>query len=136
MYRKKLLLLAALISLALAASQGCVERELFIKSDPPGAMVFVDGIPRAVTPLSVPFDSYGTRDIELRLGNYKVHCEQIDVNPPWYMIFPLDFFSEVLIPFTCVDSHVIDVKLEKIPDDAFEDQEEILKRARTLRESS
>lgn len=125
-----------MISLVFVVAQGCVERELFIKSDPPGAMVFVDGVAREVTPVSVPFDFYGERDIELRLGDHRVHRERVDVNPPWYMIFPLDFFSEVLIPFTCVDSHVIEIKLEKIPDDAFEDQEEILKRARAMRESS
>ncbi len=127
---------AVLIFLIFVAAQGCVERELFIKSDPPGAMVFVDGMAREVTPVSVPFDFYGERNIELRLPNHRVHRERVDVNPPWYMIFPLDFFSEVLMPFTCVDSHVIEIKLEEIPGDAFEDQEEILKRARAMRESS
>lgn len=136
MHSRRELACGALILLVFAALGGCVERELYIKSDPPGALVFVDGVPRDVTPVSVPFDAYGKRDIELRLGDHRVHREQVDVDPPWYMIFPLDFFSEVLMPFTCVDSHLIEVELERIPDDENEDREEILKRARALRESS
>jgi len=127
---------AVLILLGCVALPGCVERELFIDSDPPGAMVFVDGVARETTPLSLPFDFYGERKIELRLADHRVHRQQIDLNPPWYMIFPLDFFSEVLIPFTFVDSHPFEIELEEIPNDAFEDQDEILERARAMREST
>jgi len=119
--------------LALIACAGCVERELFIRSEPSGAVVFLDGLPRGETPLIVPFDSYGTRELEVRLADHAVFVEMIEVDPPWYQIFPLDFVGEVLVPWHWVDSRAFDVLL--VPRDAGETPtiEEVLERAETLR---
>ena len=123
--------------LALAAVlAGCVERELFIRSDPPGALVFVDGIPRGETPLEQTFESYGTRAIEVRLQGYKAACATLEVDPPWYQILPLDFFCEVLIPYTWVDSHSFDVRLEKLDPEELDAVEDVTERAGELRRDS
>ena len=52
----------ALLGLLLCASQsGCVERRLTIRSNPPGALVYVDDYTIGVTPVSTSFIYYGTR---------------------------------------------------------------------------
>ena len=55
-----------LISSVLLCS-GCVERALVIRSEPAGARVFIDGIDSGTTPIRVPFDFYGTRDVLVRM---------------------------------------------------------------------
>jgi len=75
--------------LLIPALAGCVEREFYIRSDPPGALVFLDGVPRGSTPLKIPFEHYGEREVELRLASYAVHHERIGISPPWYQVFPL-----------------------------------------------
>ena len=77
---------------------GCVERWLFIRSDPAGARVFVDGRDRGTTPVELPFDHYGTREILLRLKDHDSAVHIVKLDPPWYQWFPIDFVSEHLWP--------------------------------------
>ena len=122
--------------LLIPALAGCVEREFYIRSDPPGALVFLDGVPRGSTPLKIPFEHYGEREVELRLASYAVHHERIGISPPWYQVFPLDFFCEVLLPFNWMDSREIERRLEPVGPEDLEDREDVLERAEALRRSS
>ncbi len=95
----------SLISLILLCS-GCVERALVIRSEPVGAKVFIDGIDAGTTPVRVPFDFYGTRDVLVRMEEDEKRGERslspirriVKLTPPWYQRFPLDFISENLWP--------------------------------------
>jgi hypothetical protein len=50
------------------------------------------------TPLTLPFLHYGDRRVSLYLAGYLASSEVLTLSPPWYGRFPLDIFSEVLIP--------------------------------------
>ncbi|MCB9894370.1 MAG: PEGA domain-containing protein [Planctomycetes bacterium] len=110
--------------LALAAVlllTGCVERRLYVRSEPAGADVYIDGewIGRTRPadddrgPLYTQFLFYGTREYTVRKPGYQTISGRIELETPWYEYPPVDFFSEVLIPYPIVDEHEVVVKLEK-----------------------
>src|SRR3989337_2370753 len=89
------------IALALAATllpTGCVRRRLAVRSNPPGALVFVDNQQIGTTPCSADFTYYGTREIRLVKPGYETLTVNQPIPTPWYQIPPLDFFSENLVP--------------------------------------
>ena len=126
----------AVILPAILFCSGCVEREFYIRSDPPGALVFLDGVPRGSTPLKLSFEYYGEREVELRLAGHRILRDRIDLDPPWYQTFPLDFFCENLLPFRWVDSREFEGLLEPVGPEEIEDREDVLERAEELRRSS
>jgi len=127
-----------LLGLCLLA-QGCVERTIEIRSDPPGAHAFLDRTWKGRTPLTVPFGHYGVREIAVELEGFRPLARVETISAPWYQIFPLDFFFECLFPFTLHDRRVFEFRLEKTgsPVGALKekDREELLERAGTLRKS-
>jgi hypothetical protein len=112
---------------------GCVERELFLQSEPPGATVCLDGQDRGKTPLTLPFEYYGTRKLELRLRGHKVEETYIEVSAPWYQYFPLDLFADLLWPFTIEDTRTFAFTMTPYQAKDEEDKEAILERAEELR---
>lgn len=112
-------LLFALVAVALLC--GCVERRLYVYTDPPGAEVYIDGEYIGQTrsdehvdgPLYARFLFYGVREYTLRKPGYATVSGRIDLESPWYEYPPIDFFSEVLIPYPFVDEHEVNVKLSK-----------------------
>ena len=54
------------------ASTGCVERRYTIRSNPPGALVYVNGEEIGTTPVSRSFTYYGDRDITLIQDGFTV----------------------------------------------------------------
>ena len=138
---REVVLVGALLA---AVSSGCVERKMLIRSDPPGAPVWVDEkavlqselseqkVPFearpapeaetliATTPIEYPFKHYGCRRV--RVGPIRDEADkvlflaterEVDIVPPWYQKFPIDFFVEVLWPWTLVDTHVIEIQLTR-----------------------
>ncbi|WP_437207252.1 PEGA domain-containing protein [Planctomicrobium sp. SH664] len=90
---------------ALAAQSGCVSRRLTIRSDPPGALVEVDGKRLGQTPVSTDFTYYGTREITLSMPGYETLTVQQPVPRPCYQTFPFDFFSNHFSPVHVTDRH-------------------------------
>jgi hypothetical protein len=112
--------LAAILALSAPLSSGCVERALVVRSDPPGATVFVDGREIGTTPARLPFEHYGTREVMVRMERRDPGADHIPLAPvtqmvelgaPWYQWFPVDFVSEFLWPGTIVDERVVEVAL-------------------------
>ena len=62
--KKTLLILSMLLTIP--AFSGCLERKMYIKSEPPNARVTIDGEEKGVTPVEIPFTYYGTRKITLQ----------------------------------------------------------------------
>ncbi len=124
----------ALLALALV---GCVERTLEIRSDPPGAKAYLDDEPVGVTPVTVPFSFYGTREVRLARDGYRPHRALVTLNPPVYEWFPLDFLFENLLPFTLRDAHVHEAVLDPRPsgEAAAREEEEFLRRAEEARKA-
>ena len=106
----------ALLLLLLALAPACVERELVIETDPP-AEVFVDGDYVAATTsgslVRVAFDDYGTRQVTARAQGYLPTRQAVELDVPWYQVFPLGLFSDVLWPGTIRDEHRVLIKLER-----------------------
>ena len=106
------------LALLLPMLPGCVERKMLIRSDPEGAPAWVDEEPVGTTPVEVSFKHYGRRRIRVgpitdaEGGVRYMEAERIlETVPPWYELFPMDFFSEVLWPGTLVDRHTLDLQL-------------------------
>jgi hypothetical protein len=124
-------LLWTLAAVAVAAcTGGCVERQMTIRSDPPGALVYVDNNEIGLTPVSTPFTYYGQREIRLA----KDGCETLTViqpvPPPWYEIPGLDFIPETLVPGKIRDERTFDYPLQPqmlTPPDQLRDRAESLR---------
>jgi hypothetical protein len=91
------------VLLVVAAGSGCVERRYVVTSDPPGALVFRNGVPLGPTPVDDFFVYYGDYDLTLVKDGYETLHAKVRINAPWYQYPPLDFVSENLFPYTIRD---------------------------------
>ena len=107
---------------------GCVEREMTITSDPPGALVLVSDEEKGRTPVTFEFVWYGDYDIILRLEGYETLKTAANINPPWYEIPPVDLLSE-LAPWTYRDRRFLHYTL--VPRQAMS-PEKLIEQAREL----
>ena len=119
----------------LPASAGCqsVHRRLTVTSDPPGALVLVDGEELGFTPASMSFDYYGTRRITLIKDGYERETFLAPVEPPLYQVPPFDFLSDNFLPRTVTDRQVVGRRLRPR---VIEPTGDVLDRARQLRGAS
>lgn len=99
------------ILLLAVAAAGCVQRRMTIRSNPPGALVYVDDYQIGTTPVSHDFVYYGTRKIRLVKDGYETLTVRQPFPVPWYEYFPLDFVSENLIPWEIRDERVVDLAM-------------------------
>ncbi|MBL4845773.1 MAG: hypothetical protein JKY65_09620 [Planctomycetes bacterium] len=105
-----------LLLLLLPLAPACVEREFVIETSEP-AEVFVDGdwvgstSPQA--PVRVAFDDYGTRQVTARAPGFLPSRRAVELDVPWYQVFPLGLFSDVLWPGTIRDVHSVRITLER-----------------------
>jgi hypothetical protein len=90
---KPRLVIAVLLPLLLA---GCVRRSLTVKSDPPGTIVYLNGVEVGRTPMTRDFTWYGTYDVVLRKEGYETLKTEGQVIAPWWQWVPIDLFAELL----------------------------------------
>ncbi len=103
--------LAFAVLVLLGCACGCVHRRLTIRSNPPGAHVYVDDYDIGVTPVSHNFIYYGKRKIRLVKDGYETLAVMQSIPMPWYQIPPLDFVSENIIPGEIRDHRTITYQL-------------------------
>jgi hypothetical protein len=116
---------------ALAACQaGCVQRRMTIRSNPPGAQVYVDDYEVGTTPVATHFTYYGIRKIRLVKDGYETLTVMQPVGAPWYQIPPIDFVAENVIPWEIRDER--DFCYDLTPQRVVP-TEELLSRAEDLR---
>jgi hypothetical protein len=77
---------------------GCVHRRATIQSNPPGALVLIDGQERGYTPYSMDFTYYGTREIQLVKPGFETLTVMQTFPKPWYQVFPIEFFADNFWP--------------------------------------
>lgn len=126
---------ALLLTLAVAmlVPGGCVRRRLNVRSNPPGALVYVDNQHIGTTPCSVDFTYYGTREIRLVKPGYETLTVNQPIPMPWYQVPPLDFVSENLLPTEILDHRTVAFDLQPqiiVP------TEQLLDRANQLRQET
>ena len=103
---------ACLLAASLLPTAGCVQRRMTIRSNPPGALVYVDDYQIGTTPVSTDFIYYGTRKIRLVKDGYETLTVRQPFPIPWYEIFPLDFVTENLWPWEIRDERVVDLAMK------------------------
>jgi hypothetical protein len=124
---------SALLGLMLCACCGCVERRMTVRTNPPGALLYVDDYQIGETPISVNFTYYGDRKIRLVKDGYETLTVLQPVSTPWYEFFPMDFVAENLVPGEIRDHRTLDFQLKPqvvVP------TEQLLARAEELRRGS
>lgn len=123
----------ALLAVALCATVGCVQRRMTVRSNPPGAYVYIDNYPIGVTPVSTDFTYYGKRQFRLVRDGYETLTVDQKVKAPWYEWFGLDFVSENLVPYTIRDEQQFNFQMvpQQVPP-----REQLAARAEELRAST
>jgi hypothetical protein len=109
---------------------GCVQRRLTIRSNPPGARVYVGDEEIGTTPVSTDFVYYGTRKIRLVKDGYETLVVNQPIPAPWYQIPPLDFVSENVVPGEIRDERVVNFQLAPLQPVS---NDQVLARAEQLR---
>ncbi len=111
---------------------GCVERRFVITSDPPGALVMLNGQPLdGPTPADDHFVYHGNYHFTLYRDGYAPLEVDQPIPAPWYEWFPLDFFSENLWPCWIRDVRRFHYQLQPLQ---VPRGDEILNRAQELRD--
>ncbi|HEX4412441.1 MAG TPA: PEGA domain-containing protein [Lacipirellulaceae bacterium] len=82
-----------------------------MRTNPPGALVYVDNQQIGTTPCSVDFTYYGTREIRLVKPGYETLTVNQPIPTPWYEYIPLDFVSENLVPNKIRDNRTVTYNL-------------------------
>jgi hypothetical protein len=91
----------------LMPATGCVRRRFNVRTNPPGALVYVDNQQIGTTPCSVDFTYYGTREIRLIKPGYETLTVNQPIPTPWYEYPPLDFVSENLVTMKIRDNRTV-----------------------------
>lgn len=123
----------ALLVVAILLPTGCLRRRLAVRSNPPGAMVFVDNQQIGTTPCSVDFTYYGTREIRLVKSGFETLTVNQPIPTPWYQIPPLDFVTENLIPTKIEDHRTVTLNMQP---QVIVPTEQLLDRANQLRQET
>lgn len=130
--RWMLLGLLGLQLLIISITTGCVSRRMTIRSNPSGALVEVDGKRVGLTPVSLDFTYYGTREITLSAPGYETMTVLQPVPAPLGQKFPFDFFTNHFMPRKVTDRHDFTYNLARlrIPID---EESDLINRARNFR---
>lgn len=115
----------------LVPAEGCVQRRMTVRTNVPGAQVYVDNYEIGRTPVSTDFIYYGDRTIRLVKDGYETQTVVQPVGAPWYQWPGIDFFTENLWPFEIRDERQFDYQLQPqyvVPTDTLLNRGEELRR--------
>ncbi len=93
---------------------GCMHRRVTVISDPPGALLFVDGDEIGQTPVSFDYTYYGTREFKLVKDGYRTVTELRELRTPWYQVPPLDFVTDNFALTKINDYRTLQFRLEPV----------------------
>ena len=114
----------------IATLSGCVSRRMTFVSNPPGAMVLLEGREIGYSPASADFIWYGTRRVTMIKDGYETKTDLVTVSTPWYQWPVIEFFADNFSPHRITDRRIYSFDLQPklmIPDEQLRD------RARQLR---
>src|SRR5262245_17241190 len=101
----------ALVVAFVLPAVGCVRRRLNVRSNPQGALVYVDNQQIGTTPCSVDFTYYGTREIRLIKPGFETLTVNQPIPAPWYQYTPIDFIAENLVATKIRDNRTVNYNL-------------------------
>ena len=85
------------------AATGCVERRYTIRTDPPGALVYINSEEAGISPVSVNYTYYGDRRVTIQAEGYETINTVVPIRAPWWDNLLTEFVSENLVPVTLRD---------------------------------
>jgi hypothetical protein len=129
----RFLALLAVLGPTLVVAGGCVQRRMTIRTNPPGAQVYIDNYEIGRTPVSTDFVYYGKRNIRLVKDGYETVTIPQPINPPWYQLPGIDFFVETLTPWEIRDERNFNYEMQPL---MVVPSESLLTRAEELRQSA
>lgn len=88
--------------LLLSLTSGCLSRSLTIRTDPPGALVYINDALKGTSPVRYDFLWYGWHRIMIRKEGYERLEDRRQLRAPIYLWIPFDLAVEVL-PFPVHD---------------------------------
>ncbi len=89
--------LSVIVLAALAAGlAGCVKRTITLRSQPDGAVVYLNDEEVGRTPTTVPFTWYGVYDVRLEKDGYRTLNTTHRAKAPWYETPGIDLAAELL----------------------------------------
>jgi hypothetical protein len=112
--RVRALAAAALVAGVSLLPGGCVRRSLTIKSDPPGALVYVNDQLIGQTPVSYDFMWYGWQRVSLHKDGFERFDDRRKLRAPVHLWIPFDLAME-LMPFTIRDDRTWAYDLTAMP---------------------
>jgi hypothetical protein len=121
---------ALLVGLSGIMQTGCVRRRMTVRSNPPGALVYVDDQEIGVTPAATSFIHYGTRKIQIFADGFEPLTVKQPFPAPWYQVPPIDFFVENLWPWEIRDEREVFFELQPLQ---IVPNEQLIERAEMLR---
>lgn len=116
---------------AVSATTGCVDRKFVVESNVPNAQVYVDNAAIGAAPAYASFEYYGYYTIRVVYPGYDTVVKRQHIAAPWYAYPPLDFITEVLLPFHIRDTRRIHIELQPAAQGRTDD---ILNAAEALRQ--
>ncbi|WP_437228523.1 PEGA domain-containing protein [Planctomicrobium sp. SH661] len=124
-----------LCSVALSTGSGCVSRRMTIRTNPPGALVEVDGKRLGLSPVSTDFTYYGTHEFTISAPGYETLTVQQKVKTPFYQYVPIDFITNHFMPGRVTDRHDFTYTLQPrvVPID---EEQNLINRGRNFRSKS
>ena len=81
---------------AAALAGGCVQRVMHVRSDPPGAAVWLNDVQVGRTPFDKEFLWYGNYDVVARADGYQTLKTTREVTAPWWQWVPFDALTDFL----------------------------------------
>ena len=84
------------VGVAALLASGCVHRSLTIRTDPPGAMVYLNDELKGESPVSFDFMWYGTHRVIVKKDGYERIEERKTIRTPIYLWIPFDLAMELL----------------------------------------
>jgi hypothetical protein len=119
-----------LTAVAVFCGGGCIQRTLTVRSNPPGALVYLNDQEIGRTPVTRNFLWYGTYEVEVRKPGYDSVKTTAPVIAPWWQWVPIDLITEAL-PLT--DHHELLFTLHR-PTAREDDPELLIRRGEQMRQ--
>ncbi len=92
-----------LVTLLALIQSGCMSRRITVRTQPPGALVEMNGERLGLSPVSTNFTYYGDNEFKVSLPGYETMIVRQPTKAPWYQIPPLDFVTDNFLPFRVRD---------------------------------
>jgi hypothetical protein len=123
-----LLLIAAAAPLA-----GCLERTITVRTEPPGAIVWLNDQEIGRSPVTTAFTFYGKYELRIRKEGYEPLITSRNAVAPWYEYPGIDLVTEA-VPARITKKIVWDFALTPSPAPGEQAEAELVERAHSFRD--